>query len=278
MKIVRADQVKEAEIFEGFKAGFVDYVIQMEMDLAFFSEHFFGLEGNERPLSFVAFDTGRPIGVVLGGLKTDESFKTLRCGAMAIAPEYRGTDLALRLFEAHLETARSVGCRQLFLEVIKGNDRAIRFYEKMGYEKTYDLFYRGYTGPDSDAAAEDGAIVPSSIEAIQSFRTEESVHLSWQGSFEYFGKLPVRCFGVEKDGNLIAGLVASQRKIYYLYVKPAFRLHGWGRRLLQHAYRIWESEGMSLCHANDSRIHTFCNHMGMERGEISQFEMMRWIG
>ena len=45
------------------------------------------------------------------------------------------------LFWLHHQEAVDRGCRQLYLEVIQGNDRAIAFYNHHGYQRLYDLSY-----------------------------------------------------------------------------------------------------------------------------------------
>ena len=50
----------------------------------------------------------------------------MRCGTLAVHPNYRGVGVSQKLFELHKEALQNE-CKQLFLEVIVGNDRAIRF-------------------------------------------------------------------------------------------------------------------------------------------------------
>ena len=176
--------MSDSIVFDAFQKGFSDYMIKMEIDLEFFVEHFFGPEGNERSLSFVAFKDDLPVGVILGGFRTDEAFKTLRCGAMSIVPEERGSGLADQLIRAHEKAAREAGCRQLSLEVIKGNDRAIRFYEKNGYEKTYDMIYRIFRPSETfkwDSAIE---VVESSFDEFMKLRRTDQARVQVEGLCE----------------------------------------------------------------------------------------------
>ena len=49
----------------------------------------FGSEGNLLEHSFLALEEGKPVGVILGGIKDYESIKTMRCGTLAVHPNYR---------------------------------------------------------------------------------------------------------------------------------------------------------------------------------------------
>ncbi len=69
------------------------------MDVKTFINHFFKIEGNKKEYSFIAFKNNVPVGVIFSGLRTDEPFKTLRCGTMSIKPEERGSGLAKKTYE-----------------------------------------------------------------------------------------------------------------------------------------------------------------------------------
>ena len=51
--------------------------------------------------------------------------------------KYRGKGISQRLMEFHREEAKKLDCKQLFLEVIVSNDRAINFYKKLGYREDF---------------------------------------------------------------------------------------------------------------------------------------------
>ncbi|PFP84220.1 GNAT family N-acetyltransferase, partial [Bacillus cereus] len=137
----RCSEVSIDLVYEAFKDGFSDYIIKMDVSKEDFIKRFFGPEGNSLEHSFLALDGDKCVGVILGGIKVYESIKTMRCGTLAVHPEFRGIGVSQKLFELHKEEATQNKCKQLFLEVIVGNDRAIQFYKKLGYEKVYDLSY-----------------------------------------------------------------------------------------------------------------------------------------
>ncbi|MDZ5610601.1 GNAT family N-acetyltransferase, partial [Bacillus pseudomycoides] len=124
----KCSEVNTDFVYEAFRDGFSDYMIKMEISKEDFIKRFFGSEGNKLEHSHLALDENKPIGVILGGIKDYESIKTMRCGALAVHLDFRGTGVSQKLFELHKEEAIKNGCQQLFLEVIVGNDRAIQFY------------------------------------------------------------------------------------------------------------------------------------------------------
>ena len=54
---------------------------------------------------------------------------------IAVYEKYRGFGIAASILSQLHETARSMGCDSIFLEVRRSNERAIRLYESSGYEK-----------------------------------------------------------------------------------------------------------------------------------------------
>lgn len=131
----KCSEVDVDMVFKAFSIGFSDYIIKCDMTKDFFINRFFGPEGNDLENSFVAIDDNKPVGIVLSGIKNYEGIMTMRCGTMAVAPDYRGTGISKKLMELHKEVAINNGCKQLFLEVVVGNDRAINFYKKLNYTK-----------------------------------------------------------------------------------------------------------------------------------------------
>lgn len=129
---MRCNDVSMEHIFQAFSLGFSDYSIRLTMDQDDFVARFFGPEGNTRNHSFLAMDEDQPIGLILGGVRQFDGYKTMRCGTLCIAPAYRGQGISNKLLELHKQTAISADCQQLWLEVIKDNHRAVKLYEKQG--------------------------------------------------------------------------------------------------------------------------------------------------
>lgn len=279
----RCSEVADTLVYEGFQAGFADYMIQIEMDEEFFVEHFFGPEGNQREFSFLALEGEKPVGVILSGIKTNEAFKTLRCGGMALIPSHRGSGLAMDLMQLHEQTAREQGCRQLALEVIKGNDRAIHFYQKMGYEIVTHMQYREWHPKEEAGSWEVSAELQARVEAvdleaIKKLRETELTRLPWQGSFPYFEGFPTKSYGIRVLDRLVAGLVATPRRLLYIWVDPAFRNRGFAKAMLNCMVEELQPEVMRVSYLNNVSFHTFANHLGMGLDEISQWEMVKWLG
>jgi GNAT superfamily N-acetyltransferase len=86
-------------------------------------------------LSLLGFCDGKPAGLVNAFF----AFSTFQCKPilnihdMIVLPEYRGLGLSQRLLAAAETLARAQGCCKLTLEVLSGNDVAMRSYRKFGF-------------------------------------------------------------------------------------------------------------------------------------------------
>ncbi|MEV4707840.1 GNAT family N-acetyltransferase [Actinoplanes sp. NPDC049316] len=84
---------------------------------------------------FVADPGGRLIGHAGGTVLPEEPAATV-VFAVYITPTRRGQGVLASLVDAVAEWSLTVGRRELMLEVVVGNDRAVRAYERLGFEDT----------------------------------------------------------------------------------------------------------------------------------------------
>ena len=82
--------------------------------------------------TMIAVNDGRVVGFVCWGNRGEGSPETGEIIAIYILAEYYGTGLGRQLMEAGLEQLKEYP--QVCLWVLKENRRAIRFYEKCGYQ------------------------------------------------------------------------------------------------------------------------------------------------
>lgn len=91
--------------------------------------------------SGLALADGEAVGLI-GGFRNDEDghHADIDLVSMWVAPSHRGTGLAAALVEAVLVWARDdAEARVVGLWVTRGNDRAQRFYERLGFVETGDV-------------------------------------------------------------------------------------------------------------------------------------------
>lgn len=94
--------------------------------------------GDDRVI-YLAFDDDDARCVGLAGCVEDRLGADRQLVSMWVEPSHRGTGVAAALVDAALAWAREVGARRIGLWVVRGNDRARRFYERAGFSVTGDV-------------------------------------------------------------------------------------------------------------------------------------------
>lgn len=281
MKMINYKKCSEVDIdllHEAFQIGFSDYIIKIQMPKELFVSRFFGPEGNSLEQSFIALEENKAIGIVLGGIKSYEGIKTMRCGTLAVAPEYRGKGISQRLMELHKEEAIKQHCKQLFLEVIVGNDRAISFYKKLGYEKIFDLTYCTLNEINNlERTNKLGVHVKhTDIDELKLVRGKiKDIHINWQSDIEYIEKSKGQVTLCAYINEKIAGVISvnESSKISFLWVENGLRHNGIGTNLIAKAAKELSLSKVTIGFPNNSSIQGFINHIGFKRDSISQYEM-----
>ncbi|WP_232490257.1 GNAT family N-acetyltransferase [Neobacillus cucumis] len=275
----RCSEVEDHFIHQAFQDGFSDYMIKMEISEQDFIQRFFGPEGNSRDTSFIAFYEQQPVGVILGGIKKYETIKTMRCGTLAIHPDFRGKGISQKLFGLHKEEAIKQGCKQLFLEVIVGNDRAIHFYKKLGYEKIYDIVY--YSNQDLSGLkiileTKSAAIIRSlDFNDFQTHIQKWTYHINWQNDIDFLEILTDNYyFGAYQNEELVGCLsINSNGGISFLMVDKNVRGQGIATLLLQTACKNLDLSKMYTGFPNNSLLEGFYKMHGFQKGNLAQYEM-----
>jgi GNAT superfamily N-acetyltransferase len=90
---------------------------------------------NPDAAQFIADVDGRVVAHA-GGWAPPESSGVTMIFAVYVTPAHRGTGLLDRLVDAVAEWSRTMGRPRLELEVIVGNDRAMRAYRRLGFVDT----------------------------------------------------------------------------------------------------------------------------------------------
>jgi ribosomal protein S18 acetylase RimI-like enzyme len=135
-----------------FTAGYEDYYVQVHIDepaLGFMTRAFDIDLGASR----IAVQEDAPVGLCMLGLRGQDAW----IGGLGVVAAARRGGLGVALMEAVLDEARAHGARDVRLEVIVENDRAIPLYEHLGFERTRGLevwTLEGAPGQPTEAPAE----------------------------------------------------------------------------------------------------------------------------
>lgn len=269
MNILSCNEVSFDHVYQVFKEGFSDYMIQIDITQEKFKEHFFGPEGNRLIFSYIAYEHDKPVGLVLGGCKTYEGILTLRCGTMCVVPEYRGRGIARELITKHEKLAKELGCKQLFLECINGNDRALNFYAMFGYQVIYQLKYYTLNKHKPNKAE----VVEGDFIEYKDYREYVEGHVNWQNELWYLEAIKPSVKYIKVHDEIVAMMVHRGPRVCYLHVKKHYRLNGYGRTLIESL----SDKQLKISFPSQGGLEGFLNHIGFEEDKISQVEMYKFL-
>ncbi|WP_088040831.1 GNAT family N-acetyltransferase [Bacillus sp. EAC] len=282
VKYYRCSDVDIDFAYQAFSIGFSDYIVKLDLPKEQFIALFFGPEGNKLEHSFVAIHENDAVGVILGGIKNYENIKTMRCGTLAISPSFRGKGISQKLFELHKEEAEKNECKQLFLEVIVGNDRAINFYKKLGYEKVYDLSY--FTNKDTSNISFLPDKTECNISKIEFNLFKDTVqqwdyHINWQNDLEFLEKATNFTYYQATKNDVGVGTLAINKhgKISFIMVDKKFRNSKVATNLLKTAILELELNAISTAFPNNSSLEGFFNQLQFNKEKLSQYEMYKTL-
>ena len=137
-------------------------------------------------LSFGAFDDGKLVAFIITGVDFLNGLKTAYNAGTGVIPEYRGQRLVEKLYETAMPAFRAAGIRQSTLEVITQNEKAIKAYQKVGFQIVRTLHcLKGNLLTDLENIAENGfAITRTSEIDFNLLAPLQPYEFSWDNRIE----------------------------------------------------------------------------------------------
>ncbi|MEM1219029.1 MAG: GNAT family N-acetyltransferase [Bacteroidota bacterium] len=199
------------ELVDCLSQSFANYYVPIPDDIKYWGRRFRGARV-DRIYSFGALEGRMLVGFIMQGIDQYRGARTVFNTGTGVLPNYRGKALVDRMYEASWPVCQENKVEQCALEVIQENHRAIRVYQRNGFEISREL--RSYAGKL------DGPNIPltiSPLTELPSYATDDWV--SWDftrtamliGAFDYrhFEVLDsqqnrVGCFSIDHDRKLLA--------------------------------------------------------------------------
>lgn len=175
--------VDREQLYPVFRDAFADYGV----DMSYMTEANLLLRAEKNAVDWEispgAFDGDRMVGFTLVGVDEFEGAPCAFDAATGIVPDHRGHGVARAMFDHALPMLRERGVERFLLEVIQGNDPAVRAYRKAGFQVTRELgCFDLHPDPDALAARVDE---PFEIrEAPRSIVDELAGEMEWTPSWE----------------------------------------------------------------------------------------------
>ena len=127
-----------------FLEAFSDYIFQMPTAVDYYRKRWH-LAKVDYSLSYGAFVDDQLVGFIIHGIDNRGGHLTAFNTGTGVIPAYRGQRIVKKIYAFALSDLRSKGVSRSILEVITSNDKAIRAYEGVGFQKVKT--FHCYNGP-----------------------------------------------------------------------------------------------------------------------------------
>jgi len=284
---MRIDRVSRLQLHKTFHEAFADYA----MDMSSLTEERLRVRCVKNAVdwdaSVGAFDGDRMVGFTLIGIDAWQGGLGAFDAATGIVPGYRGQGLASAMFKHALPDLKERAVDLFVLEVIKGNEPAIRAYRKAGFEVSRELKCFELRIEDLQVGHADlDPLTSRSVDrqVVSSLAEYSDWPPSWENSFAAIERIPDELIAVGVfDGDTCIGTVAYTPMLNWILtivVEPSYRRQGVGRALMQglveslpegiEAVRLQNVDGA------DSGMASFLERVGFEP-LVDQYEMTRKV-
>lgn len=123
---------------QAWNHGFQDYFVPIRLSTAAFVDRLSG-ERLSPDHSLVAIGNGEGAGLLLNGIEEIAGCKTAWNGGTAVLPSWRSQGVGRKLLLEALQIYEEEGVARATLEVIQDNERAVKLYQAVGYERRGEL-------------------------------------------------------------------------------------------------------------------------------------------
>ncbi|MBB1139087.1 GNAT family N-acetyltransferase [Myroides sp. WP-1] len=278
MKIIALTHVDLQEIVQVLNESFADYIIPLQLKADQLAIKI-AVENVQLDLSVGVVDQGKLVGFMLHAINQVEGKLTAYNAATGVVPTHRGQGLVSKMYAFLLDRLQPLQVEQLVLEVIEGNQSAIRAYEKMGYHKARKLIcFEG----EAQVMPRNSPVEVIELDAFNwpVFTAFWDVQPSWQNAVPAMENSKARCriLGAYKEDQLVGYLILNptSKRVLQLAVDSKHRRQGVATHLIQTMNEITASKEVYVYNIDDtSEAAAAFFHQLKLKNDLAQFEMKR---
>lgn len=181
MEIRNLEHTDFETLFHGFEKAFADYEIHFEKEEV---RSMLRRRGFNPKLSFAAFENDEIIAFTLNGIGTFNGIPTAYDTGTGTVKQYRGQNIAGKIFTYSLPFLQKAGISQYLLEVLQNNQKAIAVYRRMNFEVTreFDCFRQTKALIDNQKINTSCIIKPINSHSVKQAQHDCDFNPSWQNS------------------------------------------------------------------------------------------------
>lgn len=267
------------QMAEAINQSFADYIVPFQLN-AEQLQYKIIQEDVDLDLSVGVFDDDTLVGIMLHALRKNDGHLVAYNAATGIIPTYRGKGLVGKMYDSPVPKLQALQVQKMVLEVIEGNEPAIKAYEKMGYTISRKLVCFSGTAKIAETQKE------ISIKEATAFQWDKwlsfwDIQPSWQNAVQSVenSKAMAKVLEAYLDDELAGYLIynTNSRKVIQFAVSPSHRQKGIATALFSHLQQVLDNEMYvyNIDASSQACIH-FLKKLGLKE-KVNQFEMERAV-
>ena len=198
-------------IMKCFLSAFENYFVQMPTDHEFYRERW-KAAGVRYDLSYGMFDDDKLIGFIINAIDKRQGHLTAYNSGTGVIPEYRGKRLVKSIYEYAITDLIEKGITKCQLEVITENEKAIKSYEGIGFQKC--KHYKCFKGTISIEDVNDFVLKKVSYEDMSWDTLLNQELYSWDNQKESLIKANYDYYQIQVDGKLQSYFIIDSESGY----------------------------------------------------------------
>lgn len=276
MQIRKLTAQDNPDLLKAINGAFADYIVPFQLSAAQL-EAKMAAENIVPEWSVGVFEAGRMIAFIMQGVRTTAGKTVVYNAGTGVLPDYRGQGLVGKMYDYLQPLLEEKKVQQLVLEVIEGNQSAIRAYEKNGFAIRRKLLcFSGtlQTQPHSETAT----VKPLQELTWEEFQSFWDIAPSWQSAIPSMEKAKPAILGAFIEEALVAYVLFNpdNKRIYQLAVAPQHRRKGIATQVLAAVQQQLPGEKIQLNNMDEAaeNLKLFLEKQGLTN-DINQFEMVK---
>lgn len=184
-------------IMECFLKAFENYHVDLSKDHGYYEERW-RIANVNYGLSFGVFHHGKLVGFVLNAIDQRDDLHTTYNACTGVLPEYRGKKMVKSIYDHALPILRANGIERCTLEVITENFRAIKAYERVGFEIT--KHFKCFSGKLAHTPIKGYELHENRFDTDEMIKMPHQKWYSWENHALVIGRGNYRYFEIVLDG------------------------------------------------------------------------------
>jgi len=267
------------KIVDCFNLAFSDYIVPFTVEVDQMSKRWKSCRV-DYSLSYGAFDGDQLVGIIIIGVDEWQGKKTAYNSGTGVIPAYRGNRLVQQMYEVAIPEFRQNGIEQCTLEVIVGNDYAIKAYERVGFEKVRILKCFKHTDDVAVPTNEQLRLQRATKPNWELYESMQKFMPSWENMSMAItiAEADYAIWELYQDSELM-GYIALKPEAAYVGQFATRDIANWksiGQSLWQHALSLAPKMRTNNLDAADEKSIAILESVGMQNN-IDQYEMLMMI-